>query len=310
MRWNRRGRRSANIEDRRGRSGGIGGLPIPLPGGAGGGIVGVVLLIALTVLGRGCLTGGGDGGDGFDVTDLTDLLQQFPTASPAGQGESPLDEGHDPDADLVDFVSFVLDDVQGFWDGHFAEAGENYPEADLVLFRQATQSGCGPASSATGPFYCPADSMVYLDLGFFEELGNRFDAPGDFAQAYVLAHELGHHVQNVLGIDDDVRRLQQEDPDRVNELSVRQELQADCLAGVWAHSAFQRDLLSEGDLAEGLDAAAAVGDDRIQESTSGRVNPETFTHGTSEQRVHWFRTGYDTGDVDACDTFTPDEDEL
>ncbi len=205
----------------------------------------------------------------------------------------------------MDFVSFVLDDVQGFWDGHFADAGDNYPEAELVLFRDGVQSGCGFAASSTGPFYCPADSKVYVDLAFFRELTERFGAPGDFAQAYVLAHEIGHHVQNVLGIDDEVRRLQGEHPDDVNALSVRQELQADCLAGVWAHSAFQRDLLSDGDLREGLDAAAAVGDDRL-----GAGSEENWTHGSSDQRVHWFTEGYESGEVEACDTFQVSEDEL
>ncbi len=312
MRWNRR-RRSENIEDRRGSSGGglggLGGLPI---GGKGGGVVGLVVLVAIAFLGRGCLTGGGgdSASGGFDVEDITDILGQFSTASGASSGEDPLDRADDPDADTVDFMSFVLDDVQGFWDGHFAEAGRDYPEAELVLFRDGVQSGCGFASSATGPFYCPLDSKAYLDVAFFRELTDRFGAPGDFAQAYVLAHELGHHVQNVLGINEEVRRLQEQDPDQANALSVRLELQADCLAGVWAHAAFERDLLSDGDLAEGLGAAEAVGDDRIQEQAGGRVSPENFTHGTSDQRRHWFRVGYDTGDVDQCDTFSVDEGDL
>lgn len=305
MRWKPGQGRSEHIEDRRGRPGGLGGM---LPGGAkGGGILGVVLLLAFAFLGRSCATDGGGSGEsaggGFDIEDITDVLGQFSTATGASPGEDPLDPADDPDAGLVDFVSFVLDDVQGFWDGHFADAGADYPEAELVLFRDGVASGCGFASSATGPFYCPLDAKAYVDLGFFRELANRFDAPGDFAQAYVLAHELGHHVQNVLGIDEEVRRLQSDQPDRVNELSVRLELQADCLAGVWAHSAFQRDLLSDGDLEEGIDAAEAVGDDRIQEQADGRVSPESFTHGTSAQRVHWFREGYDSGEVDRCDTF-------
>ena len=242
---------------------------------------------------------------GFDVGDLAEVLEDFSTASGA-EGESPIDEATDPEADQVEFVSFVLDDVQGFWDGYFDEAGRNYQDAELVLFRDAVRTdGCGSAGSATGPFYCPADSKVYIDLGFFRELRERFGAPGDFAQAYVIAHELGHHVQNLLGIDDEVRRLSQDDPDRTNELSVRQELQADCFAGVWAHSAFQRDLLSDGDIAEGLDAAAAVGDDRL-----GVDSPESFTHGSSEQRQHWLTEGYESGTLEACDTFSVDEEEL
>lgn len=282
MRW-KPGRRSTHLEDRRSLGGG--GIAM----GGGGALLVLVLLLA-----RSCLSGGGGGGtDPSQV--ITDILQQFPTAEGGSPGDDPLTSGPDPDEDLVDFMSFVLDDVQGFWDGYFAGAGQNYPDADLVLFRNSVQSGCGAASSATGPFYCPADSKAYLDLGFFRELRDRFGAPGDFAQAYVLAHELGHHVQNVLGIE----------TDRSNEQSVRLELQADCFAGVWAHSAFQRDLLSDGDLEEGTAAAASVGDDRIQETTSGRVDPESFTHGTAEQRVRWLRTGYRAGTIESCDTFTP-----
>lgn len=306
MRW-KPGRRSSNIEDRRGASGGMGGLGgLPI-GGKGGGVIGMVLLLVFVVLGRGCLGGGGgESAGGFDPAVIEDILGQFSTGSAAPSNADPLDPADDPDATTVDFMSFVLDDVQGFWDGYFADAGENYPEAQLVLFRDGVQSGCGFASSATGPFYCPLDSKAYLDVAFFRELSNRFGAPGDFAQAYVLAHEIGHHVQNVLGINEQTRRLQQEDPGQANELSVRLELQADCLAGVWAHSAFQRDLLSDGDLQEGIGAAEAVGDDRIQEQTGGRISPENFTHGTSEQRVRWFRTGFDSGNVQECNTFEAD----
>jgi predicted metalloprotease len=175
-----------------------------------------------------------------------------------------------------------------------------------VLFRGQTNSGCGPASSATGPFYCPLDQRVYIDLGFFDELSNRFQAPGDFAQAYVLAHEIGHHVQQELGIEQKVRQESQSNPDEQNPLSVRLELQADCLAGVWARSTYDRGILESGDLQEGLRAAAAVGDDRIQSQTQGRINPETFTHGTSEQRSHWLQTGFDSGKLESCDTFSGD----
>jgi uncharacterized protein len=300
MRWKPGQGRSENIEDRRGSSaGGLGGLAGLIPGGGkGGGVIGIVVLLAFVLLGKSCVSDG-SGGDsasgGFDIEDINDILSQFSPAGGAAAGEDPLDPADDPDASTVDFVSFVLDDVQGFWDGYFADAGQNYPDAELVLFRSSVQSGCGPASAATGPFYCPRDSKAYIDLAFFRELTDRFGAPGDFAQAYVLAHELGHHVQNVLGID----------PPSSNELSVRLELQADCFAGVWAHSAFQRDLLSDGDIEEGLDAAASVGDDRL-----GVDSPESFTHGSSEQRVHWLRTGYETGDVQACDTFSVSESEL
>ena len=303
MRWKPGRGRSSNIEDRRGSPGGmgLGGLPI---GGIGGGIGG--LLVLLLIVGQSCLGGGGGGSaSGFDVGQLEDILGQLNGAGGGGQSQG-IDEANDPEADQVEFVSFVLDDVQGFWDGEFDAAGENYQDAELVLFRQGVQTGgCGSASSATGPFYCPADQKAYIDLAFFQELTNRFGAPGDFAQAYVLAHELGHHVQNLLGIDDEVRRLQQDDPDRVNELSVRQELQADCFAGVWAHSAFQRDLLSDGDIREGLDAAASVGDDRL-----GVDSPESFTHGSAEARQRWLQQGYEDGDIEACNTFEVSEDEL
>ena len=172
-----------------------------------------------------------------------------------------------------------------------------------MLVTNATQTGCGAASSATGPFYCPADSKVYLDVGFFRELRDRFGAPGDFAQAYVIAHEFGHHVQNLLGISDDVSQAQQDDQSHANALFVKLELQADCLAGVWAHSAYEQNLLEQGDIQEDLDAAAAVGDDRLQREATGRIDRESWTHGSSAQRVRWFRTGYRFGDPNACDTF-------
>jgi predicted metalloprotease len=277
MRW-RRGDRS-NIEDRRGRA-----LPI---GGVGGG-VGLVILL-LTLLLR---AGGGP--------DIGPSLDQFPSV-PQGGGE--LSTAPDPDRDLVDFLDFVLEDVQQSWNKVFTEAGRSYRETKLVLFDGATSTGCGTGSSESGPFYCPVDEKMYLDLGFFRELRDRFGAPGDFAQAYVVAHEAGHHVQNMLGIDRDVRQQQRADPNAANDLSVRMELQADCLAGVWAHSAYGERLLESGDLEEGLGAAAAVGDDRIQKEVSGRVNPETWTHGSSQQRTSWFRRGFDEGAIDNCDTF-------
>jgi hypothetical protein len=197
---------------------------------------------------------------------------------------------------LVAFVSFVLDDAQDTWNGILPR----YERARLVLFRDATESACGVGQSATGPFYCPADHKVYIDLGFYTELRRRFGAPGDFAQAYVLAHEIGHHVQSIVGTDRQVRQLQQARPDQANPLSVRLELQADCYAGIWGHTAAQRGHLEVGDLDEGLAAAAAIGDDRL---TRGRVAPDQFTHGSSAQRVEWFRRGLETGRVEACDTF-------
>jgi predicted metalloprotease len=210
----------------------------------------------------------------------------------------------DPDASLVDFMGFVVDDVQDFWRSDFSSSGRTYQTTKLVLFTGQTQSGCGLASQETGPFYCPADRKVYLDLGFFQELRARFQAPGDFAEAYVIAHEFGHHVQTLLGTEERVRREVQRHPDQENELSVRLELQADCYAGVWAHSAYEQKLLEKGDLDEALTAAAAVGDDRIQRSAGERVNPETWTHGSAAQRSQWLRTGFQSGDPSACDTFS------
>jgi predicted metalloprotease len=207
--------------------------------------------------------------------------------------------------ETVDFVSFVLDDVQATWEQTLPQSmGARYQAAQLVLFRDAIQSACGYASAASGPFYCPGDSKVYVDLSFFDELRRRFGAPGDFAQAYVLAHEIGHHVQNLLGIESDVRRLQQSRPSAANQLSVMMELQADCFAGVWGFSASQRDMLERGDVEEGLNAAGAIGDDRIQQQAGGYVNPESFTHGSSQQRVQWFRQGLQAGDPNSCDTFS------
>lgn len=202
----------------------------------------------------------------------------------------------------------ILGTTETLWTDVFASRGQTYDPARVVLFSNATQSACGGANSATGPHYCPLDETVYIDLTFYEELKRRFGAEGgDFAEAYVLAHEIGHHVQQELGIMDEVRRLQQERPGDANEYSVRLELQADCLAGVWGNSIFQRDnVLEPGDIREGLSAAESVGDDRIQQTTTGRVNPESFTHGTSEQRVNWFNEGYRTGDPAVCDTFNTD----
>jgi predicted metalloprotease len=223
-------------------------------------------------------------------------------AAPSAPAGAPVDETPE-ERRLVEFVSFVLDDAQAVWDSVLPANGARYRPARLVLFRDAIQSACGFAEAATGPFYCPGDEKVYIDLGFYEELQSRFGAPGDFAQAYVLAHEIGHHVQNVLGTEAQVREARATRPDIANELSVRLELQADCYAGVWAHSTAQRQLLERGDVEEGLGAAAAVGDDRIQQMGGGRVAPEAFTHGSSEQRMRWFRQGMDSGRPESCDTF-------
>jgi predicted metalloprotease len=266
-------------------------MQFPLPTGkggvAGGGLVMLLVVAAIMLFGGNLLGGGGGGGIGSS-------LDEVGVATDAG-GTAP-----DPDEKLVDFVSNVLDDNQQFWASQFAAGDRRYDEAQLVLFnRPISTGGCGTATSASGPFYCPADNSVYLDLGFFRELRSRFQAPGDFAQAYVIAHELGHHVQNVLGIEAAMRREQANDPSRRNELSVRLELQADCLAGVWAHSTYERGILEAGDIEEGLAAAAAVGDDRL-----GAGSPEQWTHGSSALRTSWFTKGYEAGRADACDTFS------
>jgi len=286
MRW-RPGRGYGQIEDRR-RSGGM-GMPIGV-GGGGLGLLGIVAYLLISAL------GGGGGGVPIDPG-----IGAFP-AMPAAESDP-----FQPQTKTEQFVAYVVDDVQDSWARLFAESGRRYEPTKLVLFERATQSGCGAASSETGPFYCPADRKVYLDLGFFRELASRFGAPGDFAQAYVIAHEFGHHVQTILGINADVRRAQQENPDDANELSVRLELQADCFAGVWGHSAYRAGALEPGELREGLDAAASVGDDRIQRATRGRVDPESFTHGSSEQRMEWFRRGFDRGDPNACNTFSAED---
>lgn len=236
-----------------------------------------------------------------------DLLSPFLGGGGAGMNSgspgvsAPVD---DPSEERqVQFVSFVLDDTERVWTKILAAEGSRYAPPKLVLFRDAVQSACGFADAATGPFYCPGDQKAYVDLSFFEELRRRFGAPGDFAQAYVLAHEIGHHLQNVLGVERQVRQLQRQNPGRQNELSVRMELQADCFAGVWAHSTAQRNLLEEGDVEEALQAASAVGDDHIQKMTRGRVSPESFTHGSSAQRMEWFKRGMQSGNPEACNTF-------
>jgi predicted metalloprotease len=281
MRWSP-GHRSANVEDRRGG----GGRFVRGAGGMGLGTV-VILLVLSLIFKRDMFQLVGDGSVG---------------AAPGAPAGAPVDASPEEQR-LVEFVSFVLDDAQAVWDSVLPAHGGQYRPARLVLFRDAVQSACGFAEAATGPFYCPGDEKVYIDLGFYQELQERFGAPGDFAQAYVLAHEIGHHVQNVLGTEAQVRRVRGQRPDVANELSVRLELQADCYAGVWAHSTAQRQLLERGDVEEGLGAAAAVGDDRIQRMGGGRVAPEAFTHGSSEQRMRWFRQGMDSGRPESCDTF-------
>ena len=225
-----------------------------------------------------------------------------PAQMPIGVDRAPSPPSADEEQ-LVDFVSFVLDDAQSVWSQNLPRYGIDYRDAKLVLFRDTVRSACGFASAATGPFYCPADEKVYIDLGFYDELRRQFGADGDFAQAYVLAHEIGHHVQKITGIESQVRQLQGSRPQQANDLSVLMELQADCLAGLWGYSTARRDILEVGDIEEGLNAAAAIGDDRIQKMSGQYVNPDAFTHGSSAQRVEWFRRGLETGDLDQCDTF-------
>jgi predicted metalloprotease len=281
MRW-RRGGPSENLEDRRGETGMRVGAPQI-------GIGGLLLLLALSYY--------------FGQDLLSPFLQQAPPAPMERAPGAPPADTSPEEEERVAFVSFVLDDLQDTW--HRVLPG--YRDAKLVLFRGAIQSGCGFAESAMGPFYCPLDQKVYIDLDFYDELRRRFGAPGDFAQAYVIAHEVGHHVQRLQGIDQQVREAQRRQPGAANELSVRLELQADCLAGVWGHSTGQRDILESGDVEEGLNAAAAIGDDRVQRQSSGEVRPEGFTHGSSAQRVAWFRRGLESGDPNDCDTFRVQE---
>jgi predicted metalloprotease len=286
MRWTPGGE-SQDIEDRRDEnSAGGGGFQF---GGMHLGIGGALILLVLSlVFKQNFFALLGNGGPG-------------PNAPAASRPNPARDQQERP---LVEFVSFVLDDTQRTWTQVLPEqTGKPYRHAKLVLFRNYTQSGCGGAESATGPFYCPEDEKVYIDLGFYDELKQRFGAPGQFAQAYVLAHEIGHHVQKIVGIESRIRQAEQGNPKTQNALSVKMELQADCLAGVWAHSTQQRGLLEQGDVQSALGAASAVGDDRLQKMSTGHVTPDSFTHGSSEQRMHWFQQGFDSGTVAACNTF-------
>ena len=300
MLW-RGGRRSDNIEDRRGEgfSPGLGGGGrFPIGGRAGG--IGGLGLIALVLIGL------------FFGIDPTMLLQDSGPAPssyvPQQQGSrapgSPS-RGQAPGDEAGQFVSVVVADTEDTWNEIFRQSGKTYREPTLVLFSGAVESGCGFAQAASGPFYCPRDQKVYLDTSFFDELSRRFGAPGDFAQAYVIAHEIGHHVQNQLGIPPQVEAFQQQAGRRdANQAQVMVELQADCFAGIWAHHANRsRGLLEQGDIEEGLKAAAAIGDDRLQRQTQGYVVPDAFTHGSSAQRVYWFKRGFEQGDPAACDTF-------
>ncbi|MFN8221686.1 MAG: neutral zinc metallopeptidase [Gaiellales bacterium] len=288
MRW-KKVDGGGGVEDRRGEpgsggglGGGMGGIPFPV-GKAGGGLGMILVLLVVLLFASGQCSGAGNSG-------LTPSLDPSP---PADTTSAP------PEGDTAaEFTKFVNQDVQALWEKVFTDSGRTYTRTPVVLFTSGTLTGCGPASSATGPFYCPADNKVYLDLSFFNELSRRFGAPGDFAAAYVIAHEIGHHVQDELGIEAAMREKQQEDPQNANAWSVALELQADCFAGVWAHSTYERGMLEEGDLDEGLNAAAAVGDDRL-----GARSREQWTHGSSELRTKWFRRGFDSGKAGDCDTF-------
>jgi len=280
MKW-QGGRRSSNIEDRRGMR--------PRGGLVGGGIGSILLIIAALYFG----------------VDPSFLIEGMQSSNVSTSGTQPTadDLRNDP---LADMIAVVIADTEDVWGELFANQGRRYERPTLVLFTGSTRSACGLGQAAMGPFYCPADRKAYIDLGFYEEMRTRFRAPGDFAQAYVIAHEIGHHVQNLLGVSNKVRQMQaQAGKAEGNQLSVRLELQADCLAGVWANRADKaRGILESGDIEEALNAASAIGDDRLQKQSRGTVVPESFTHGTSTQRQHWFRTGLQSGDPDSCDTFS------
>ena len=283
MRWTPGGV-SQDIEDRRGEGGGGGGGFRGIHLGAGG----LLLLVLLSVVFR------------------RDLITPFLGLS--GDGASVSSRQADPEANaqqqpMVQFVSFVLDDVQSTWDRVLPEYGTRYRHAKLVLFSDEVDSACGLTESATGPFYCPGDAKVYIDLSFYRELQSKFGAPGEFAEAYVIAHEVGHHVQSLLGTEQKVAEARRNNPSMANRLSVATELQADCYAGIWGHSTQQRNIIDNSDVEQGLNAAAAIGDDRLQKMATGRVMPERFTHGSSAQRVQWFKRGLDSGDLRACNTF-------
>ena len=277
MRWIG-GRESSNVEDRRGLSAG-GGVAI------GGGLIGVIFLV-IKLLSGGDVSG-----------DIQNQIQNQPQEMTA--------EEKAKDDERAKFISVVLGYTEDVWDSLFTANGRQYVKPKLVLFRNSVESACGMASAASGPFYCPGDQEVYIDLSFYEELDNRFQAPGDFAEAYVIAHEIGHHVQKLLGISDKMDHLRQQlSQGEYNKYSVMLELQADFFAGVWAHHAQQmKNILERGDIDEALNAANAIGDDRLQKETQGYVVPESFTHGTSQQRMYWFKKGFDTGDMNQGDTF-------
>lgn len=285
MRWQGR-RESDNVEDRRGQSGSPmgGGGGFRLPSGKGG----IVLLIIVLVA-------------GYYGVDLTGML----TGEPVSQQQTTTQRSISPqDDDAAKFTKVILADTEDTWGAIFNDMGRHYAQPKLVMYRGATQTACGTGQSVMGPFYCPADSTVYIDLSFYDEMQTKLGAGGDFAQGYVIAHEVGHHVQKLLGIEAKVRQLQQNASQaEANRLSVKMELQADCFAGVWGYNMQKQDYMETGDLQEALNAAEAIGDDRLQQQSQGRVVPDSFTHGTSQQRYTWFKRGFDSGDPAQCNTF-------
>jgi predicted metalloprotease len=287
MRW-RRGSSNADVIDVRGGGGGRrrGGAALPVGGGAG--LVGVLVFLAIQLLGGSA--GGFEIPAGFDGS----------ARAPSGQ---PIPADQDPQRNLKQFSTYVFNSVQRTWERTFAAAGERYEHAKLVLYADGVDTGCGSASSAAGPFYCPADRYVYLDLSFERDMEQELDAGGDFAWAYVIAHEVGHHVQQQLGTSAEVERVRRSDPDRAGDASVRLELQADCYAGVWAHAVGAADDLEAGDVEEAIAASEAVGDDRLQRQAGRSVDPDSFTHGSSAQRHRWFERGRSRGEPGDCDTF-------
>jgi uncharacterized protein len=294
MKWIGR-RQSGNVDDRRGSGGGgrgFGGFNIPGGLFSKGGLIVVVIIVVVSWIGG--------------VNPL-ELLQQTSN----GDGSYSTNQSYTPTAseqELAEFVRVVLADTEDVWNKEFSD----YREPTLVMFTDYVQSGCGNASSSVGPFYCSADEKIYIDLSFYSDLKNKFGAPGDFAQAYVIAHEVGHHIQHLMGISDKVHSMRgQQTEAEANAMSVRLELQADFLAGMWAHHAnATKNILEPGDIEEALNAASAIGDDRLQQRGQGQVNPDSFTHGTSAQRVKWFKRGYETGDRTQGDTFSIRESEL
>ncbi|MCH9764949.1 MAG: neutral zinc metallopeptidase [Alphaproteobacteria bacterium] len=331
MRYDERDRESKNVEDRRGQRGPVGlpgGMRIPI-GGKGGMSLTTLLIIGGIMLLFGInplevLMGGGGGGRGFDVPQMPRMEQQRrPTANPGQKYDIPgLPGGRQSarvpraDDEMASFIKKVLADTEDVWKRVFQSFGKRYDEPQLVLFSRATRTACGTGLAQMGPFYCPLDRKIYIDLNFYNELKRRFDAPGDFAQAYVVAHEVGHHVQTLLGIAGKVQELKQRAMSRgrkveANQIQVRMELQADCLSGVWSKLNHQlNNRLEPGDIEEGLNAASQIGDDMIQKRTQGHVVPDAFTHGSAAQRVRWFKQGFQSGQMQDCDTFNVDESRL